>query len=207
MASEGVLATLRQGWRALDRVDAPRAVIGGLALTAWKHARYTRDADVLVAVDQQRVGDVVRALAAAGFRPRHDPPLRVIDGQGIVQITFQPGDALMPFQFDVLLATGEFQRETIARAVPWPLPGGGDDVRVVRPDDLLVIKLLSGRIIDRADAAMVLRENQPDIDFQRLHRAISDHGLAGTYREIWAEAFPDEPPPEIDSRPPSGAGR
>jgi hypothetical protein len=187
MASEGVLATLRQGWRALDRVDAPRAVIGGLALTAWKHARYTRDADVLVAVDQQRVGDVVRALAAAGFRPRHDPPLRVIDGQGIVQFTFQ--------------------RETIARAVPWPLPGGGDDVRVVRPDDLLVIKLLSGRIIDRADAAMVLRENQPDIDFQRLHRAISDHGLAGTYREIWAEAFPDEPPPEIDSRPPSGAGR
>jgi hypothetical protein len=198
MASEGVLATLRQGWRALAAVDAPKAVIGGLALTAWKHARYTRDADVLVAVDRQRVGDVVGALAAAGFRTRHDPPLRVIDGQGIVQFTFQPEDALMPFQFDVLLAAGEFQRESIARAVPWPLPGGGEEVRVVRPDDLLVIKLLSGRIIDRADAAMVLRENRADIDFVRLHHAITGHGLDAAYREIWGEAFPGEPPPGVD---------
>jgi len=45
MASEGVLATLEHGWRALARVDAPKAVIGGLALAAWKHARETRDAD------------------------------------------------------------------------------------------------------------------------------------------------------------------
>ena len=45
MASEGVLATLEQGWRAVARVDAPKAMIGGLALPAWKHARYTRDAD------------------------------------------------------------------------------------------------------------------------------------------------------------------
>jgi hypothetical protein len=197
MASEGVLATLEQGWRALGRVDAPKAVIGGLALTAWKHARYTRDADVLLAVDRHRVGELVATLQAAGFRPRHDPPLRVIDGQGIVQFTFQPAGALMPFQFDVLLATGEFHRQAIARAVPWPLPGGSDEVRVVRPDDLVVIKLLAGRIIDRADAAMVLRENRADIDFPRLHRSLADHGLAVVYRELWSEAFPDEPAPSF----------
>ena len=195
MASEGVLATLEEGWRALERVDAPKAVIGELALTAWKHARYTRDADVLVAVDRHRVGDIVAALTAAGFRPRHDPPLRVIDGQGIVQFTFQPADALMPYQFDVLLASGDFQRHSIERAVPWPLPGGGGEVRAVRPDDLVVIKLLAGRIIDRADAAMVLRENLADLDFQRLHRAVADHGLTAAYRTVWSEAFPDETPP------------
>ena len=39
------------------------------------------------------LGDIVAALTAAGFRPRHDPPLRVIDGQGIVQFTFQPAGA------------------------------------------------------------------------------------------------------------------
>jgi hypothetical protein len=83
MATEGVLATLQQGWHALAGVDAPKAVIGGLALTAWKHARSTRDADVLVAIDRQRMGEVVAAIVSAGFRPRHAPPLRVIDGQGI----------------------------------------------------------------------------------------------------------------------------
>lgn len=197
MAGEGVLATLQHGWHALAAVDAPRAVIGGLALTAWKHARYTRDADVLVAIDRHRVGEVVAALVAAGFHPRHVPPLRIIDGQGIVQFTFQPPGALMPFQFDVLLAAGEFQRDSVARAVPWPLPGGREPVRVVRPDDLLVLKLLAGRIIDRADAAMILRENRQDIDFDRLHRTLVDHGLIAAYREIWSEAFPAETPPPL----------
>ena len=197
MATEGVLATLRAGWDALGSIDVPRAVIGGLALTAWKHARYTRDADVLVAIDERRIDDLVTALEASGFRPRHSPPLRIIDGQGIVQFTFQPADALMPSQFDVLLAAGDFLREAVERAVPWPLGGVGDAVRVVRPDDLVVIKLLAGRIIDRADAAMVLRENRDDIDLARLHREISRHELADDYRTIWSEAFPGESAPVV----------
>ena len=89
MPSEGVVATLRAGWDALGRVDVPKAVIGGLALPAWKHARSTRDADVLVAIDERR------------------------------------------------------------------------------------------------------------FDCQRLHREIVRHGLVAEYREIWREAFPAEPVPDI----------
>lgn len=197
MPSDGVVATLRAGWDALVRVDTPMAVIGGLALTAWRHARYTRDADVLVAIDEGRFNELLAALTAAGFRPRHSPALRVIDGQAIAQFIFQPADALLPFQFDVLLVASGFQREAVQRAVPWPLAGPGGDVLVVRPDDLVVIKLQAGRIIDRADAAMVLRENRDEIDFQRLHREITRHGLVADYREIWRDAFPAEPVPEI----------
>lgn len=197
MASDGVLATLRAGWDALAGVDAAKAVIGGLALTAWKHARYTRDADVLIASDEDRFGEIFAALTAAGFHPRHSPPLRVVDGQGIAQFTFQPAEALLPFQFDVLLVASTFQREAVQRAVSWPLAGAGGAVRVVRPDDLVVIKLLAGRVIDRADAAMLLRENRDEIDFGRLHREIVRHDLAPAYREIWADAFPGEPLPVI----------
>jgi len=197
MAGEGVVDTLRAGWDALASVDAAKAVIGGLALVAWKHARYTRDADVLVAIDEQRFDELLAALTAVGFRARHSPSLRIIDGQGIAQFTFQPAEALMPFQFDVLLVANGFQREAVRRAVPWPLAGPGGDVLVVRPDDLVVIKLQAGRIIDRADAAMVLRENRDEIDFQRLHHEIACHGLAADYRDIWREAFPTEPPPDL----------
>ena len=55
MASEGVLATLQAGWQALGTCGVERAVIGGLALSAWNHARYTRDADVLIAIDVSRL--------------------------------------------------------------------------------------------------------------------------------------------------------
>jgi hypothetical protein len=196
MAGEGVLATLEAGWEALSKVDVPKAVIGGLALVAWKHARYTRDADVLVAIEADRVNELVRVLTNAGFHPRHSPALRFIDGQGIAQFTFQPADALMPFQFDLLLVSGDFQRTAVTRAIPWPLHRT-THVRVVRPDDLIVIKLLAGRIIDRADAAMILRENRADIDFTHLHREVIRQGVAAEYREIWREAFPDEAVPDL----------
>ena len=198
MAGEGVLATLQAGWEALSRVDASKAVIGGLALVAWKHARYTRDADVLVAIEPDRIDELIGVLQCAGFQPRHTPPLRFIDGQAIAQFTFQPADALMPFQFDLLLVKGDFQRTAVTRAVPWPLRHGTSPVRVVRPDDLIVIKLLAGRIIDRADAAMILRENRVEIDFTRLHQEVTRQGVAAEYREIWREAFPDEAVPDLE---------
>ena len=195
MASEGVLATLQAGWDAIRPIAAPKAVIGGLALSAWNHARYTRDADVLAAVMPDQIDELVAAVVKAGFQPRHEPPLRMIDGQGILQFTFQPADALMPFQFDVLLATTQFQQEALARAVPRRLPNSDGHVAVVRPDDLVVIKLLAGRIIDRADAAIILRENRSDIDFERLQRVIVAQGLMDDYGAIWADAYPGEPGP------------
>ena len=69
MASEGVLATLHQGWDALTSLNSPMALIGGLALTAWNHARYTRDADAAMLlrvnreeIDFQRLSKAVRSL-------------------------------------------------------------------------------------------------------------------------------------------------
>lgn len=193
MATAGVLATLRTGWDAVAALGVPQAVVGGLALSAWNHARYTRDADILVAIRPEEVGRIVAALVKAGMSPRHSPPLRVIDTQGIAQFTFQPPGALAPFQFDILLAGTSFQREAIARAVERGLPDGGS-VRVLQPDDLIIVKLLAGRIIDRADAAMLLRENRADIDFDRLRDEIARHGLSADYGQIWQEAFPGEQP-------------
>ena len=167
-------------------------MIGGLALSAWNQARYTLDADVLVAIMPEQIAELVAAVVNAGFQPRHEPPLRMIDGQGILQFTFQPADALMPFQFDVLLATTPFQQEALARAVPRRLPNSDGHVAVVLPDDLVVIKLLAGRIIDRA---MILRENRSDIDFERLQRVILAQGLMDDYCAIWADAYPGEPGP------------
>jgi len=199
MASDGVLATLHQGWNALASLDSPMALIGGLALTTWNHARYTRDADVLIAIDRRRIDEVVLSLKRAGFHPKHSPPALTIDGQTILQFMYQPADALLPFQFDVLLAEVEFQRESLTRAVERRLPGSDRPIRVVRPDDLIVIKLLAGRIIDHADAAMLLRENRDEIDFQRLHKAVRSLELTTDYQTIWRDAFPDEAMPQSPS--------
>ena len=93
------------------------------------------------------------------------------------------------------LEAGWNARDAVARAVVRRLPGSHGRIRVVRPDDLIIIKLLAGRMIDLADAAMLLRENRDDLDIERLAREISSHGLQNEYRTIWGEAFPNDPSP------------
>ena len=59
-------------------------------------------------------------------------------------------------------------------------------------DDLILFKLLAGRMIDRADAAILLRENRDAIDFDYTLAWIARLDLEHTFAEIWREALPDE---------------
>lgn len=77
------------------------------------------------------------------------------------------------------------------------LPGGMPPVRVVQPNDLIVIDPSAGRIIDPVDAAMVLRENRDAIDVSRLERSVKEIGLAADYERIRQDAFPGEADPRV----------
>jgi len=54
---------------------------------------------------------------------------------------------------------------------------------------------LAGRVIDRADAAMLLRENRDTVDLDYLLGWGERLDLATDLAEIWREAFPAEPWP------------
>jgi hypothetical protein len=197
MAGEGVLATLRHAWQALEPLDIPMAVIGGLALSAWNHARYTRDADLLIGIDESKVDDLLAAVIGAGFHPKHLPPILQIDDQKLIQLKFTPPEGILPFQLDLLFAGSEYQKTALARRTPQEIPGLQYPVSVLRPDDLILLKLYAGRIIDRFDAAMLLRENRDTIEFDYLKSWIKRLALESEFAEIWREAFPDAPPTAV----------
>ena len=199
MPGEGVLAALRAAWIALEPLNLPMAVIGGVALSAWNHIRYTRDADLLIGVDEARLDEIFAAVGKAGFWPRHSPPVIQIDEQKLMQFKFTPPERTMPFQVDLLFAGSEYQKTALARREEQEVPGLDYPVQVLRPEDLVLFKLLAGRVIDRADAAMLLRENRPEIDMPYLKDWVRRLGLAKELAEIWREAFPDEPEPPAPS--------
>jgi hypothetical protein len=80
----------------------------------------------------------------------------------------------------------------LSRATTQEIANLNYPVKVLRPDDLIILKLYAGRMIDRADAAMLLRENREDIDFKYLANWIELVKLHKEFAEIWPEAFPDE---------------
>ncbi len=193
MPVEGILSTLRHAWQTLEPLEMPMAVIGGVALSAWNHVRYTRDADLLIGVDEARLDDLFAALGKAGFWPRHTPPVIQIDDQKLMQLKFTPPEGTLPFQVDLLFAGSEYQKTALARRARKRIPEIDHPVQVLRPEDLILFKLLAGRVIDRADAAMLLRENRPEIDMPYIEDWVHRLRLANELAEIWREAFPDEP--------------
>ncbi|NUQ64779.1 MAG: hypothetical protein HUU20_20140 [Pirellulales bacterium] len=117
-----------------------------------------------------------------------------------LQVLYTPPGEFYDVQVDLLLAESELQKSAIARRVQRDVPGVNWPVDVVRCDDLILLKLLAGRIIDRADAAMLLRENRDAIQFEYLHDWVARLDLTVELSEVWQEAYPDEEPPAASGR-------
>ena len=60
-------------------------------------------------------------------------------------------------------------------------------------EDLIIHKLLAGRIIDSADVAALLRANRAVLDLAYLQRLLGELNLLPSFETVWHEAFPTEP--------------
>jgi hypothetical protein len=164
MPGEAILQTLRHVWRTIEPLDLPTALIGGIALSAWKHVRATRDIDFIVGMDAAAFEPVMQSLIAADLRPKHSPPVVELGRFKLAQFLYSPDDALMDVQIDLLLADSAYHREALSRRVTMKLPDAELEIAVLACEDLVLHKLMAGRMIDLADAAALLRANCETID-------------------------------------------
>ena len=146
MAGEVLLKALTHVWTSLERLHVPMAVMGGLALAAWRHVRATRDVDLLVGVSENDLEALLGTLTSAGLRTKHQPPLIALGSLQIVQLLYEPPGAYIDLQVDLLLAQSEYHRQALARRVPTRLENLNVDLYVLACEDLIVHKLLAGRM-------------------------------------------------------------
>jgi hypothetical protein len=201
MTTEVVLKTLKRVWRHLEPLNLPMAVMGGLALSVWKHYRATRDVDLLVNLEASAIDPVLTLLQQAGFRLKRHPPVLQLGPVRLIQLLYEPPDTFIAAQVDLLLAESEYAREALTRRVAAQLPGLDVPIYVLSCEDLILHKLLAGRIIDRADAATLLRVNRASLDFGYLQGWLARLALQAEWSEIWREAFPGEEAPSASTPP------
>jgi hypothetical protein len=192
MPSELVLRTLAHSWRVLEPLGMPMAVMGGIALSAWKHVRATQDVDLLIGIGKADLNLVLRQLAGGQIRPKQDPPVMPLGQLWIVQCLYEPAGAYLDLQIDLLLAESDYHRQALDRRIQMRLPDSAFDVFVLACEDLIIHKLLAGRLIYRADAAALLRRNRTTLDLGLVVRSVNGLGLTRELAEVWEEAFPGE---------------
>lgn len=195
MPAEIVLAALQALLQALSKLKTSYALAGGLALAVWKYPRFTKDVDVVVALGPMSKEELVDSLQEDGFFLKQRGLRRIGDFE-IVQLIYDPPGALVEVQVDLLVATNTYQQRALERRQRVSFPDIRLDVDVLSCEDVILYKLMAGRIIDRADAANLLRINRDLLDVGYLAGCISEHGLSEEFAQAWREAFPGEPLPD-----------
>lgn len=150
MANKVVLAALQHVWATLEPTHCPRALIGGLSLSFWKHVRSTQDVDLLIDPAPFGIEPILDLLKQAGVQTKRQPPVVDLGSVRVVQLLYEPKDAFMDVQIDLLLAESAFHREALARRVPVRLNDVEFELFTLSCEDLLILKMSAGRIIDRA---------------------------------------------------------
>ena len=107
-------------------------LIGGLAVSTWSTPRATRDIDLLVLVDTDKLQQIVTAFCDAGLHAE----LRRGDYNDPVPYLIR-ADAV-----DILVATRAYEAEAIQQSINVAV--AGKTVPVASPEFLIVLKLKAG---------------------------------------------------------------
>ena len=169
---------MQRGLRALKSAHVDYVLLGGLAMIISGRDRNTRDMDVLVA---ELPESLTRACLQEGFR--HDPSRDrlALPGTILHRYWMELEDTGMLLSFDVQQGQMPFHASVMQRHRLVDL--GGVTVSVASPEDLILLKLLAFRPVDRADCLNLVRL-YPDLDLGYLLSWVNRLGL----QERWAEA-------------------
>lgn len=141
-----------------DRIGAPTALIGGLALAPYQVIRATQDVDLLV--DADRADDSERELKALGYHCIH----RSADAANYLR-----GDE----RVDLLYASRPLARQLLESAVGHKTPFG--DLRVISLEGLIAFKLQGlvndpRRTQDLEDIRALLRVNRDTVNMAAVRQ-------------------------------------
>lgn len=140
----------------LESERVPYAIVGGIANAVWGEPRATVDIDVTVTVDERALASTIQAIASR-LRPAVSDPAEFVRQTRVLPLDSQDG-----VRIGVIFALMPFEVEAIRGAQQIPI--AGRQVRVVTAEDLILMKIISERPRDLADAEAILRRRRSTLD-------------------------------------------
>ena len=171
------LGALRAAIEAATEVGVSYAVIGAVARNAWAPPRATTDFDLALMADSKGYAKLLSALAARGFSVKQT--IAAEPGDGIPDVVLLDNPTALVHRTDLLIAKTPFEREAVREAVVRDI---GVACRIVRPEHLVVYKLIAHRPRDLADAEDVIRTRQlagEPVDLDVVRRWSVEWGVDG----------------------------
>jgi len=152
--------------RAFDDLARPAMIIGGIAAIARGVPRQTIDIDATIDAQGLDVDEAFRVLDRHGFEPRIERADEFARQRLVLLLRHRPSGV----RLDLSLAWLPFERDALARASSFDF--GGVNVRVVRVEDLIVLKAVAWRLRDRDDIERLLIRHGRSVDLQQIRATL-----------------------------------
>ncbi|MBZ0238860.1 MAG: hypothetical protein K8M05_41500 [Deltaproteobacteria bacterium] len=158
---------LRLALRVADELEArnlPHAIGGALAFGVWGEPRGTKDVDINVFVEGDRLDDVLAAVRAAGADVDDAAARRQANDRGLIVAHWPDG-----FRLDVFTPSIDFSWEALRTRVK--VAAGAHSGWFLSAEAIAVFKLLFFRGKDRVDLARLV-ELAPSLDHAYVRRQL-----------------------------------
>lgn len=138
-----------RGWRS--------AIIGGVAVQRWGEPRQTRDVDVALLTGSGTEISYIEPLLAR-YRPRVDDATRFALKNRVVLVETHDGLPL-----DISLAAMPYEHRLLDRASAFEFEPG-TPVTTCSAEDLVVLKVIAGRVQDWLDIEGIIVRQRANLD-------------------------------------------
>jgi len=173
--------------RGLDRLGIPYMLIGGQAVLHYGEPRLTKDIDITLGVDIERLGDMLGMVSDLGLAVTR------ADIEAFAKLTrvLPCMDPTTGLRVDFIFSFMEYERQAIARAVKKTI--GGAQVNVASLEDVVILKVAAGRPRDLEDVlSMLLKNPKRDdgyiIGWLRQMGPALERDLVGPFKALVREA-------------------
>ncbi len=150
--------------QALDEMDIPYMLVGGMASSIWGEPRYTSDVDLTIQWDNTESQHLWERLKNR-FRFMTDDPAALAVKAGAVPIVSRNG-----LKVDLILGNLPLHQEGIAKAIGIPIQG--QIVKVCPPEQLVILKSISDRAKDREDVLAILRHQRGHLNLDDIEKTL-----------------------------------
>lgn len=141
-------------------------VIGGLANIVWGEPRATLDIDITIWVEEAEIPTVVRDFVGE-FRGLTGDPVAFVRDTRVL-----PLESAQGVRIDVVFGLLPFERDAIGRAVTVEIAGAA--VRICTAEDLILMKIISERDRDLADAEKITSRRFRELDLDYIEPRIRE---------------------------------
>jgi uncharacterized nucleotidyltransferase DUF6036 len=171
-AEERFTAALRSVMAALDELAAPSMIIGGVAVIAAGVPRQTIDIDATILGQGATLEDVTGAFERHDIVPRIEDALAFARDHNVLLLVHRPTGVTVEVSFAWL----PFEEEALSRSRAIAIEDL--ELRVARPEDLIVYKATAWRDRDRSDIERLLVLHFDDVDLKRVRGLVAEIGAA-----------------------------